>query len=155
MGTIEMRCGCESHEELGAIGVGARIRHREGTTATMLLNEIFITELRAIDGLSSNSTTVSEVTTLGHEAWDNAMEGRILEVKWLTRQAFAHLTRAQSPEILRCLRSRSVQVHDNATACARLTTDANVHEDARVSSNSTRGCLASAEQISHISFKYN
>ena len=37
--------------------------------------KILISELSAIDRLTSNSGTVSEVTTLSHEAWNDSMEG--------------------------------------------------------------------------------
>ena len=42
--------------------------------------EVLILELLSIDGLSTSSISESEVTSLGHEAWNDSVEGGILEM---------------------------------------------------------------------------
>lgn len=57
-------------------------------------------ELVAVDGLSASTISAGEVTTLAHEVGDYTMEGTALEMKRLATLASAHLTSAESTEIL-------------------------------------------------------
>ncbi len=46
------------------------------TGRIVLQYKIFIFELHSIDGLSTRAVSTSEVTSLAHEARNDAMEGR-------------------------------------------------------------------------------
>jgi hypothetical protein len=62
-------------EELGAVGVGAGVGHGEQTGAGVLLLEVLVGELLAVDGLATSAVATGEVTTLKHEVGDDAVEG--------------------------------------------------------------------------------
>ena len=74
----------ESHEELRSVRVRSRIGHRQNARALMLVLEVLIWELSSVDRLTACAVSASEVTTLGHEPWDNSMEGAPFEVKRLS-----------------------------------------------------------------------
>jgi len=59
----------------------------------VLLDEVLISKLGAIDGLATGSVALCEVTSLAHEAGDHSVELATLEPKTL-------LSCAQCPEIL-------------------------------------------------------
>lgn len=86
-----------ANEELGAVGVGASVRHRQDAGAGVLQPEVLIGELVAIDGLAASAIVVGEIAALAHEVWNDSMETGALVTKAL-------LAGAQSTEILRCLR---------------------------------------------------
>ena len=77
---IKMRCWGESQEELRAVGAWARVCHRQSASISVLHIEVLVIELGSIDRLTSDSSTVSEVTALGHEAGDDTVELGALEV---------------------------------------------------------------------------
>lgn len=85
-------------EELGAVGVGASIGHGHDARAGVLQLEVLISELRAVDGLSTGTIVVGEVTALTHEVRDDTVEGGALVTE-------TFLARAQCTEILARLRS--------------------------------------------------
>lgn len=57
----------------------------------MLLLEVLISELLAVDGLATGAVAAGEVTALNHELGDDAVEGAALEVEGLARAASALL----------------------------------------------------------------
>ena len=61
----------------------------------MLQLEVLIFELVAVDGLSTSSVVVGEVTSLAHELGDDAVERRSFVAESL-------LAGAQSTEVLGC-----------------------------------------------------
>jgi len=75
---IEPRGLDSGNEELRAVGVGAGIGHGEKTGAGVLLIEVLIGKLLAVDGLATGAVATGEVTTLEHELGDDAVEGRAL-----------------------------------------------------------------------------
>ena len=96
-----------AEEELGAIGVGARVSHGQDARPGVLQREVLILELVAVDGLASGSVAGSEVSALAHEVGNHAVEGGALV-------AVALLPGAQGAEILAGPRNNIVpQLHDN------------------------------------------
>jgi hypothetical protein len=65
-------------EELGTVGVGAGVGHGKKTGAVVLLLEVLVGELLAVDGLATSAVATGEVTTLEHEIGDDTVEGRAL-----------------------------------------------------------------------------
>jgi hypothetical protein len=79
-------------EKLAAVGVGTSIRHAEQPCADVLVLEILVSKLGAVDALAASSVVVGEVATLSarvgcsaaapkqnnshlqHETGDNAVE---------------------------------------------------------------------------------
>ena len=66
----------------------------------MLVLEVFISEFLSVDALTSSSILACEVSSLSHEAWDDSMEGRPLEVERPSRPALSFLSCAESTEVL-------------------------------------------------------
>lgn len=84
------------NEELGAVGVGPRVRHREDAGRRVLQREVLIGELVAVDRLATGAVVVGEVAPLTHEVGDDTMERRPLVPETL-------LAGAQGAEVLRSL----------------------------------------------------
>lgn len=59
----------------------------------MSLGEVFVWELATVDGLTTDTGTVGEVTTLQHEVWDDSVE-------WAAGVAETFFARAESSEVL-------------------------------------------------------
>ena len=93
----------------------------------MLLHEVLVPELGSVDGLTSCAISTGEITTLGHESWNNAMEETVLEVKRLTRPANSFLASAESTEVLRCLWGLSKELHSDTAAVAFADADVEVY----------------------------
>lgn len=86
----------------------------------MLEAKVLIGKLVTVDRLAAGAVVVGEVTTLQHEAWDDAVERRALEAKTL-------LAGAQGAEVLGRLRyDVGAKFHHNAAS--RLVGDSNVEE---------------------------
>ena len=81
-----------AEEELGAVRVGARVRHGEDAGTGVLEDEVLI-RVGAVDGLAAGAVVVGEVAALAHELGDDAVEGGALEAEAL-------LARAQRAEVL-------------------------------------------------------
>jgi len=128
---VEMRGGTEAEEELAAVGVGASVGHGEDTTLGVTVDEVLILELVAVDGLTTGAVAAGKVTTLGHEATNDAMERAALEVEGLAALALSLLTSAESAEVLGGVRGVSREL--NGDAARRLATNGDVVEDSRVS----------------------
>jgi len=101
-------------EELRAVGVWASVGHGQQTWLGVLVVEVFICELLAVDGLAARAITTGEVTTLQHEVVDYTMEERSLV-------AIPLLASAESPEIFGGARSAAVEVKGDASPILRRT----------------------------------
>ena len=91
-------------------GVGDRagVGHTEQSLLGVLQLEVLIIKLGSIDGLSTCSISLGEVSALDHEVLDHTVERRVLVAEAL----FAC---AESAEVLCCLwRSLSIQSHHNS-----------------------------------------
>ena len=118
VGAVEMRGGAKAEEELGAVGVLASVGHGKDTTTLMLVDEVLVSELLSIDGLTAGAVSAGEVATLGHEAGDDSMEGAALEVEGLSLGAHALLASAASAEVLGGLGSVGGEIdHDSTSQC--------------------------------------
>ena len=84
VGTVEVRCVDEAEEELGAVGAWASVSHGEDSSAGVLVLEVLIIELSAIDTFAASTVACGEISTLSHEVWDDSVELAALEMKWLT-----------------------------------------------------------------------
>jgi len=73
---IEPRGDDGGDEELGSVGVRSSVGHREKSGLGVLELEVLVSELLTVDGLSSGTVTLGEVTSLEHEFRDNSVEGR-------------------------------------------------------------------------------
>ena len=71
---IEPGCRLKCDKELRAVCVGARVRHREEIGPRVMQVEVLVVESDAVDTLASSTVTSGEVTTLCHEARDDAVE---------------------------------------------------------------------------------
>jgi hypothetical protein len=60
-------------EELGTVGVGTSVGHGQDTFTSVLQDEVLVGELGAVDGLSTGTVVVGEVTTLAHELGDDTV----------------------------------------------------------------------------------
>ena len=118
--------GAEAEEELGAVGVGASVSHGEDASAGVLVDEVLVSELVAVDGLATGAVSSGEVAALGHEASDDAMEGAALEVERLAGVALALLASAESAEVLGSL--GGVVSESHLDAAGGRATDGNVVE---------------------------
>lgn len=63
-------------EELRTVGVGSGVGHGQQSRLGVLELEVLIGELVTVDGLSTGTVSVGEVTTLQHEVGDDSVEGR-------------------------------------------------------------------------------
>lgn len=61
-------------EELGTVGVGSSVGHGEEEGAIVLKLEVLVVELVSVDGDSSSSVVVGEVTSLEHKVRDDTVE---------------------------------------------------------------------------------
>mmetsp|Transcript_68676 Transcript_68676/g.204355 ORF Transcript_68676/g.204355 Transcript_68676/m.204355 type:complete len:200 (+) Transcript_68676:146-745(+) len=120
-----------AEEELGAVGVGPRVRHGEDAWARVLEGEVLIRKLVAVDGLAARAVATRKVPSLAHEVLDDAVEGATLEVQRLARLARALLAGAETAEVLsRLWHHVGPELHDD-TACVR-PADLHVEEHLRV-----------------------
>lgn len=92
---VQPICLVTRQEELGAIGVWARISHGEQAWSCVLEDKVFIIKLLPIDGLAPSAVVVGEIAALAHELGDDAVEAAALEAKAL-------LVGAQAAEVLCC-----------------------------------------------------
>lgn len=93
---VQPRAGDSGDEELGAVGVRTSIGHRQQTRLVMSLGEVLIRESSTVDGLSSSTIKVGEVTTLEHEVGNDSVEDGV-------GIAVALFTSSESSEVLSSL----------------------------------------------------
>lgn len=74
MPAIQPFCFSGADEELGTICVGSSVGHRQDTWSSVLQFKVLIGKLPAVDGLSTSSIVVSEVSSLAHELGDDSVE---------------------------------------------------------------------------------
>ena len=123
-----MRGGREGDEELGPIGVLARIGHREEAWGGMWEPDTLIVEFVTVYGLPASAILVGDVTSLHHEALDDSVEDVALVMKPLTL-----LTCANCAEIFSSLRDLlGEQFKDDSASDWLVTSDFNVKVDLRV-----------------------
>jgi len=97
----------------------------------VLLDEVFVRELRAVDGLAAGTVPGGEVAPLAHEVGDDAVEGGSLVVEGLAAAADALLAGAEGAEVLGGARSCvGEELHDYAPRW--LAANGHVEEDPRV-----------------------
>jgi len=110
-------------EELGAVGVGAGVGHRQEPRLGVLQLEVLISKLLAVDGFATSAVSFRKVATLQHELRDDAVEAGA----GITESV---LSRAEFPEVTGCLGDLVVkEVEDDATR--RRPSDGNVEIDVR------------------------
>lgn len=118
-------------EELRSVGPGASIRHGEDTRAGVLLDEVLVGELGAVDRLAASAVSGGEVAALAHEPRDHTVEGRSLVVERLSAPSDSLLSGAEGAEVLgRAGGDVGVELHHDPAG--RLVADRNVEEDLRV-----------------------
>jgi len=94
-------------EKLGAVGVRSGVGHGQNSGSGVLQGEVLVFELVSVDGLSTSSVVVGEVSSLAHEVRDDTVEGGSLVTEPL-------LSSAQSAEVLCGLGNHiRSQLHDD------------------------------------------
>ena len=71
---VQVRTGSQSDEKLGAIGVGASVRHGEQEGLGVVQGEVLVGKVFTVDGFSTHAVSLGEVAALDHEPWDYSME---------------------------------------------------------------------------------
>ena len=118
-------------EELRSVGSGTGVRHGEDAGTSVLLQEVLVGELGAVDRLASGAVSGGEVAALAHEVRDHAVEGRAFVVEGLAAPPGALLAGAERAEVLGGAGSHvGIELHHDAAG--RLTADGHVEEDLRV-----------------------
>ena len=79
-----MRGLSEAEEELATVCAWASVSHGEDTAACVLVLEVLVSEVRAVDGFATSAVSSREVATLGHETLNDAMERAALEMERLS-----------------------------------------------------------------------
>ncbi|KAH3665063.1 hypothetical protein OGATHE_003878 [Ogataea polymorpha] len=84
---VQPRTWNSRDEELGAVGVWTSIGHRKQTRLRVLVVEVLVRELGAVDALATGTVEVGEVSTLQHEVWNDSVEDGALVAKALLSSA--------------------------------------------------------------------
>uniref|UniRef100_A0A674HU36 Uncharacterized protein n=1 Tax=Taeniopygia guttata TaxID=59729 RepID=A0A674HU36_TAEGU len=92
---VQPVCFVTGDEELGAVGVWARVCHGHHPWDQRV--QIFIIKLLPVDGFAAGAVVVGEVSGLAHELGDDAVEAAAFEAK-------SFLVGAEAAEIL-CVHS--------------------------------------------------
>jgi hypothetical protein len=94
-------------EELGTVGTGTSVSHGQETGTGVLEGKVLISKLVTVDGLTTGTVVVGEVTTLEHELGNDTVEdGALVTVTVLTS--------TESTEVLSSLGDNiSSQFHDD------------------------------------------
>jgi len=110
----------KAEKELGSICVGSGICHRKHTRSIVLELKVLVAEGLTVDGAATSAIVACEITTLGHEARNNAVKARVFEAKPL-------LTSAQATEVLSSLWA-NIGPQLNLYTSSVLASDLNVHK---------------------------
>ena len=129
---VQMRGIDEAEEELRAVGAWASVCHGKNASACVQVGEVLVGELATVDGCATGTVAGREVATLGHELWDDSVEGAALEVQRNTSSVVTLLTSAESAEVLGG--DWCVVVKGNCNTAGSGTTNGDIEEDLRVSS---------------------
>lgn len=111
-------------EELTSVGVGTSVGHGQQARTSVLVVEVFISKLGAIDGLATSAVVVGEVTTLQHEVGDDTVEDGV----GVTETLF---TSAKSAEVFSSL-GNNISVQFKFNAAERSIVDSNVEVNLRI-----------------------
>lgn len=118
-------------EKLRSVRPGAGVRHGEHAGTGVLLNEVLVGELGAVDRLASGAVSGGEVAALAHEVGDHAVEARSLVVERLAGAAVPLLAGAERAKVLRRLgHDVGEELHHDPSG--RLAADGHVEENLRV-----------------------
>ena len=96
---IEVMCWCKRDVKLRAICVRTRVGHRQESSFAVLMSKVFVAEAPAIDRLATRAVGGGNITTLRHEARDDAMEYRTSIVQRLTNLSMSFLACAELAEV--------------------------------------------------------
>ena len=117
-----------AQEELRAVRVRASICHGENSGAGVLLLEVLVSELLAVDGLSTGAVSIREISALAHEVRDHTVEFAALEVERFALLAHSLLSSAQGAEVLGGLRHDvGIQLHDDSAGSLASNRDVEEH----------------------------
>lgn len=75
MVAIEPRSGHSSNKELRSVGARTSIGHRQKTRSSVLLGEVLILKLVAVNGLSTGTVVSGKVASLQHKVGNDSVEG--------------------------------------------------------------------------------
>ena len=120
---VQPGCNNGGDEELGAVGVGARVGHGEETFLGVLLDEVLISKLGAVDRYTTGSILVGKVTTLEHKLRNDSMEGASL-----VGEVSSLLASAESAEVFAGLGS-DVRVELEHDATGLFAADGQIEEN--------------------------
>lgn len=128
---VKMRSRSIADKELRSISIRSSISHRENTRVSVRKPDSFISELFAINTLTSSSISVSSVSTLHHEAINDSVE-----LVSLVRRNISLLSGTQFTEVLSSDGSMVLEeFENNATLLLNFgssSSNLNVEEDLRV-----------------------
>ena len=96
---VEPWRGDGDDEELGAVGVGPRVGHRQGPPARVPSHEVLVRELLAVDGLAPGAVALGEVAALAHELGDDPVERAPFVVQVPAALADSLFPGAQAPAV--------------------------------------------------------
>ena len=69
----------------------------------MLEVEVLVFKLHAVDRFTSGAVSAGKISTLGHKAWNDSVEGGALKVKRLALCTHSLLTCAEGTKVFRSL----------------------------------------------------
>ena len=119
--SVEPRARDGAQEELGTVCVGSSIGHGQDSGTGVLELEVLIRELVSVDGLSSGSVVISEITSLAHEVSDHTVKAGTLVSESL-------LAGAQSTKVLGGLWDNiSTQLHGDSSSGLATNSDIEVN----------------------------
>lgn len=80
------------------------LHHRQDSGSGMLLLEVLVVKLLAMNRFSAGAVSLRKIAALDHKLGDDAMKFGSFKVQLLARFPFSFLAGAQSAEVFRCLR---------------------------------------------------